>query len=415
MSEVIIIGAGPYGLSLAAHLRGRGIGCRVFGRPMGNWRSRMPQGMHLKSDGFASNLFDPGWSFTLKEFCRQQNIGYADEGVPVAIENFIAYGEAFQRRFVPGVEEREVVGLADAPGGFAATLDDGEIVAAGKVVVAVGISDFPYLPPVFADVPAAYLSHASQHAALDAFRGREVAIVGSGSSAIDLAALLHEMGAGVRLVARRPQLRFHDRTERGDRRWFDDSRRPVTGIGPGWRNVFYTTTPQLFRHLPDDMRRRIITQAHGPAGGWFMRDRILGKVPIVEGMTPQRTAVKDGRITLQLAGPDGREQTVSADHVIAATGYKVDLRAVKFLEPELRERIAAFDHAPVLSRHFETSVPGLYVVGPAASWSFGPLFRFVHGVGFATPRVARHVASSVERRPVAAGTAGTAAALAARR
>jgi len=405
VSEVIIVGAGPYGLSIAAHLRACGVGFRIFGRPMGNWRTRMPRGMHLKSDGFASNLYDPGWSFTLKNFCQQQNIAYADEGVPVAVDKFIAYGEAFQRRFAPGVEERAVVALDRAPDGFAATLDDGEIVVGRKVIVAIGISDFPYLPPVFDGIAPNFLSHASQHADLEQFRGREVAVVGSGSSAIDLAALLHEGGAGVRLIARRPQLRFHDRTERGDRRWFDDNRRPVTGIGPGWRNVFYTTTPQLFRHLPDDKRRRIITQAHGPAGGWFMRDRIIGKVPVVEGLTPQRAAVKDGRIQLRLAGSDGHEETVSADHVIAATGYKVDLRAIGFLGRELRDRINTLDQAPVLSRHFETSVPGLYVVGPAASWSFGPLFRFVHGVGFAAPRVARHLAATAERRPIVAGAA----------
>ena len=410
MSDVVIIGAGPYGLSVAAHLRARGVGFRIFGRPMGNWRTRMPQGMHLKSDGFASNLYDPGWSFTLKEFCRQQDVAYADEGVPVAVDKFIAYGDAFQRRFAPSVEERMVVALDRSGAGFAATLDDGEIVVAKQVVVAIGISDFPYLPPVFTGLPDTYLSHASQHCDLSWLRGREVAIVGSGSSAVDLAALLHEGGAGVRLIARRPQLRFHDRTERGDRRLFDDSYRPVTGIGPGWRNVFYTTTPQFFRYLPQDMRRRIITQAHGPAGGWFMRDRIIGRVPIDEGFTPQRVEIKDNRIHLQLAGRDGSEKAVSADHVIAATGYKVDLRAVKFLGAELRGAIEAPEEAPVLSRHFETSVRGLYFVGPASSYSFGPLFRFVHGVGFATPRVARHLAAAVERRPMVA-----AAALAARR
>ena len=410
MSEVIIIGAGPYGLSIAAQLRSRGVGLRIFGRPMLNWQTRMPRGMMLKSDGYATNLCAADAGFTLKDFCREHGVPYADEGIPVSLENFIAYGEAFQRRFVPGLEQRRVVGLDRNADGFAVMLDDGEVVAGRKVVLAIGISDFPYVPPVFADIPADFLSHASHHAAMDAFRGREVAVVGSGSSAIDLAALLHENGASVSLVARRPHLRFQRRTELGDRRLLAEGLRPNTGIGPGWRNVFYTYAPQLFRHLPEEMRLRIIAKAHGPAGGWFMRDRVVGRVTIIEGVAPRRAEVKDGRIHLQLTGPDGSEQSVSADHVIAATGYKVDLRAVKFLGEELRHQIASIEQAPVLSRHFETSVPGLYVVGPAAAYSFGPLFRFVYGVGFAAPRVARHLAASVERRPIVQG-----AALAARR
>jgi thioredoxin reductase len=401
VTEVIIIGAGPYGLSLAAHLRSLGVGYRIFGRTMFNWRTKMPKDMLLKSDPYASNLSDPAGALTLQEFCRSRGIAYDHEAIRVTLDNFIAYGEAFRQRFVSDLEEKYVVSLDRTEDGFAAMLDDGEIVIGQQVVMAIGVSDFPYLPPLFAQAPQGAVSHAAQHSDLGIFRGREVAIVGAGSSAVDLAALLHEGGASVHVVARRPDWRFHGRGKLGNTRPIAERvRAPNTGIGPGWRNIFYTRTPQLFRYLPPEMRQRHVEQTHGPAGGWFMRDRIVGKVPFIGGVTPRLVEAQDGRVLLRLVGSDGAEQTLSVDHVIAATGYRIDLRRVKFLAEPLRRQIRLIAQAPELSAQFETSVPGLYVIGPAAAYSFGPVCRFVLGAGFTTPRIARHLAHSVVRRPM---------------
>src|SRR5216684_8632385 len=90
--DVAIIGAGPYGLSVAAHLRGLGVPFRIFGRPMDSWLAHMPKGMMLKSDGFASNIYDPGGGFTLEKFCAQRGIEYANMGIPVRLDTFTAYG-----------------------------------------------------------------------------------------------------------------------------------------------------------------------------------------------------------------------------------------------------------------------------------------------------------------------------------
>src|SRR2546423_8456353 len=109
MLETVIIGAGPYGLSVAAHLRGLGVAFRIFGRPMDSWLSHMPKGMMLKSDGFASDIYDPARQFTLKQFCAEQGITYADIGIPIRLDAFTAYGFAFRERMVPELEERLVV------------------------------------------------------------------------------------------------------------------------------------------------------------------------------------------------------------------------------------------------------------------------------------------------------------------
>jgi cation diffusion facilitator CzcD-associated flavoprotein CzcO len=406
VTEVIIIGAGPYGLSIAAHLRSLGIGYRIFGRTMYNWRAKMPAGMLLKSDPFASNLSDPAGALSLKNYCAAQNIPYDDEAIRVSLETFLAYGDAFQRRFVPDVDERLVVAVEPTGNGFAVKLEDGEVVSGQKVIVGIGISDFPYIPPVLSQIPAPFLSHAADHGELERFRGKEVAVVGAGSSGIDLAALLHEAGAEVQVVMRQKQLKFHDRTPLGNARpMMTRLRAPNTGIGPGWRNVFYTRTPQLFRYLPQDRRVRTVLGTHGPAGGWFMRDRVVGKVAVHAGLAPQSAEIRDGRVQLQLAGPDVASQTLAVDHVVACTGYKVDVDAIGFLGDKVRQRIALVGRAPELSAHFETSVPGLYVVGPAAAFSFGPNFRFVVGCEFTAPRIAGHLARTMPRRSMVQGAA----------
>ncbi|WP_029721926.1 FAD-dependent monooxygenase, partial [Saccharopolyspora rectivirgula] len=136
--EVAIVGAGPYGLSLAAHLRRAGVGYRQFGFPMSLWRSRMPRGMYLKSQGFASNLSDPDETHTLRNFCLETGREYADYGLPVSLETFVDYGEWFQLNRGLEVEEVLVTSIRQTARGFLLELADGATAEAEKVVVAVG-------------------------------------------------------------------------------------------------------------------------------------------------------------------------------------------------------------------------------------------------------------------------------------
>ena len=200
--DVAIIGAGPYGLSLAAHLSARGVSYRHFGVPMWLWRSAMPKGMFLKSQGFASNLSDPEGTHTLEAFCRATGRPYQSYGLPVPLDTFTSYGQWFQHELGLKVEEVLVTGLAQRPGGFGLTLADGEQLTARQVVVAIGVEHFAYVPPPLSDLPAAACTHSSAHADLAAFGGQDVVVVGAGQSALESAALLHEHGAAVRVLAR---------------------------------------------------------------------------------------------------------------------------------------------------------------------------------------------------------------------
>ena len=178
MIETAIIGAGPYGLSIAAHFRGSGIPFRIFGRPMDSWVAHMPQGMMLKSDGFASNIYDPDDKFTLRHFCEARRIEYADMGIPVKLSTFGDYGLAFQDRMVPELEEKMVVGIERQANGFALRLDDGEEFKVRRVVLAVGITHFEHLPQNLAHLPAEFLTHSYRHHDLAPFKGRSVVVSG---------------------------------------------------------------------------------------------------------------------------------------------------------------------------------------------------------------------------------------------
>ncbi len=398
-TDVAIVGAGPYALSLAAHLAARNVDHVMIGTPMAGWMTGMPKGMQLKSEGFASSLFDPGSRFTLKRYCGENGIGYADIDKPVDIATFIAYGLDFQRQATLGVEKDQVTSLDRAPGGFVLRLAHGGSLHCRRAVLATGIKPFHHRPEPVEGLPAELSTHASDHHALDGFAGRDVTVLGGGSSAIDLAALLHEAGATVRLVARRGSLYIHTRSIWPRPLW-ERVRHPMSGIGPSWRSFLFTNLPFAFHHLSEERRLRIVKNHLGPAAGWFMNGR-LDNVTKLLGYRLDAAAVSGDRVRLDLAAPGGAPRSIMTDHVISATGYRIDVRRYDFLSDTLRAQMATVTNTPILSSRFETSVPGLFVIGPATANSFGPVMRFVVGAGFTAQRLGRHLA--VGRR--AAGAA----------
>jgi thioredoxin reductase len=395
--DVAIVGAGPYGLSLAAHLKAAGVDFRIFGSPMDFWLKHMPKGMHLKSEGFASSLYDPGSLFTLEAYCKERGLPYAHIGTPVPLEVFSSYGLEFQKRFVPELEEQRVTSLRRAPAGFQVTLSNGEVFTARRIVAAVGLTYYAYLPPELAAVPADFVTHSSKHSTLDQFKGREVAVVGAGASALDLAALLHQAGASVQVVARVPAIRFHAPPDNLNPSWLDRLRTPITGIGPGWKLLLCTNLPLVFRQMPEEFRLEKVRRILGPAPCWFIKEQVVGKVGFNLGVAITEATVQNGRISLQLTDNSGTKKTLTADHVIAATGYKSDLRRVAFLDSEILSGIRFVEQTPALSSNFESTVRNLYFVGITAANTFGPLLRFAYGAGFAAPRLSKHLARTASR------------------
>ena len=365
------------------------------------WRSQMPRGMVLKSEGFASNLADPKSALTLARYCGESRLPYSDLGLPVPRETFASYGLEFQRRFVPNLDTRSVVRIDRSLRGFEIGLEDGGTATAGKVVLAVGLTYFADVPAVLSTLPEEFVTHSSRHCKFEQFQGRDVVVIGGGASAIDVAAALLEAGAVVQVIARQPAIHFHDAPSEAKRSLLEQLRAPMNGLGPGWRSLACVEAPLLFHLMPERFRLEVARRHLGPAAGWTTKQQVAGKIPFHLGYNIRRATVEGQRVCLDLEHTTGSTKRLSADHIIAATGYRVDLNRLPFLNSQLRAEIRSAADAPVLSSHFESSVPGLYFIGFAAANSFGPLLRFVYGARFTARRLSRHLAAS--RSPLVIG------------
>lgn len=392
---VAIVGAGPYGLSAAAHLRAAGVNVHVLGNEMSSWRD-MPRGMLLRSPWRASSISDPDGSLSLAAF-------EADRGAPVdrpiPLADFVHYGRWFQRRAVPDLDRRRVARVRRDGDSFALDLSDGDRLQAGEVVMATGLATYSHLPHVLAGLAPGRLTHTHDVTDPGAFSGQRVLVVGGGQSAFETGALVHEAGAAVELVMRKPRVNWLTRSaflHGGDgavRRMLY----PDTDVGPPVLSQI-VAHPRLFRRFPRRLQRRIAYRSIRPAASDWLRARMDGAtVTTGRGVLTARE-VGDAVV---VALDDGSERTV--DHVLAGTGYRLDVRSHPLLAPELVREIATEDGYPRLSRGFESSVGGLRFVGALAAISYGPVMRFVSGTTLTSAELAASIAAKTAATPAPAG------------
>lgn len=396
--DVAIIGAGPYGLSVAAHLHAAGVHYRHFGMPMRLWQAAMPKGMFLKSQGFASNISHPSGTHTLAAFCQATNRPYASYGLPVPLDTFVNYGQWFQSGLDLEIDEVLVSDLTQRDDGFELNLGGAERVLARKVIVAIGVEHFAYVPEFLAGLPSALCTHSSVHTDLAAFRGQEVIVVGAGQSALESAALMHEHGAAVQVLARKQRVAWNGEPLPLDRPLLQRLREPEAGLGSGLGTWFYSNHPDLFRHLPQGTRVHRARTALGPAGACWLRSRVEGQFPVLAGHTVTSAESTEGRVHLGVTAPDGTRRELEADHVIAGTGYRVDLSRLPFLSPTIGSGLRTVAGSPAVGHDYQSSIAGLYFIGPAVAPTFGPVMRFVFGTWHAAPAVARQLVRASGKR-----------------
>ncbi|MFL5941138.1 MAG: FAD-dependent oxidoreductase [Gaiellaceae bacterium] len=378
--DVLIVGAGPYGLSAATHLRARDrLDVRIFGDPMSFWRG-MPRGTLLRSRWEASHIAHPSGSLTLDVFKDESGQRF---DAPIPLERFVEYGRWVQEHVAPDAENRRVRSVARNGRGFAVTLEDASVVHAGRVVVAAGIEPFASRPAEFADLPAASVTHSSRHDDFSGFSGASVVVVGGGQSALETAALLHEAGAQIEVIARRPTLNW---LKGGVIQRKLGPFKPIfyapTDVGPiGMSRLL--AAPRAFRLFPRQTQEAMARRAIRPAGAKWLKSRLVD-VPLTMGRTVTRARNGNG---VQLELDDGTSRHV--DHVVLGTGYRVDVAGYAFLDREIVDSIHSVNGYPVLRKGLESSVAGLHFLGAPAAWSFGPLMRFVSGTWWAGRSLAR--------------------------
>jgi len=392
--EVVIIGAGPYGLSLAAHLAELKIGHRIFGRPMQFWSqiAEAADKRYLKSYCFGTNLSSPKPGFTFSDYNTPRNLETFE---PCSMSNFAAYGRWFQENQVPWVEPVSVSQVQLQDGRFAISLSNGERLTANQVIVATGLANFANVPSALSSASPSSVTHTSDIATFSSFKGSRVAVLGAGQSALEAAVLLHEAGAEPTLLVRERSISWHSRIERRRSLW-RRLRSPITGLGTGPKAWALTRFPRALHRMPDRFRTRVV-KTHLPAeGAWWLRERFDSKVPV--HFSTEVIEAHQNCTGVSLLLRDSKEQAVhqmTVDHVIAGSGYTVDIDRLTFLDEALRASISRIECSPKLNSTFESSIPGLRFVGAASAMSFGPLFRFVVGADYTARTISRHLASQV--------------------
>jgi thioredoxin reductase len=383
-SDVAVIGAGPYGLAAAAHLKAAGIETTVFGRVLEFWKNQMPAGMLLRSTWDASHISDPEARLTLDRYHAVQGI---ERATPISRDTFIEYGSWFQRQVVPDLDERQVVRLERDDKGFRLLLEDAETVRARRVVIATGIAPFAFRPSTFDHIPRDLASHSANHSDLKVFAGKELIVIGGGQSAIESAALLKETGSRVELLVRAWRIRWlHSRELM--RHPFSPFRKlffPPTDVGPPGLNQI-AARPDWFKRIPRRWQAGFAYRCIRPAGAAWLKSRTAG-IRITTGRSVVSAKPVGDRLSIMLN--DGSSRDV--DHVLLATGYRVNILRYTFLAPELVSSIRCNEGYPELSPGFECSIPGLHFLGAPAARTFGPLMRFVSGTAYAARELVRCV------------------------
>jgi len=375
-TEVVIIGAGPYGLSAAAHLKAVGVDVRIFGRPMEFWTEKMPAGMLLRSPRIASSLSAAVPAHTLEAYEAEAGIPARS---PLPLATFVAYAHWFQRQFVPNLDPREVAAVQTVEGGFRTLLEDGSSVKSKRVIVATGIGPFRHIPREFCSLPDSAVTHCYSGFDVHGYAGKKVIVIGAGQSALESAALLHEAGAKVEIIAKISTLRWI-----GQHPWLHHLG-PISSmlyskhdVGPAGISRL-VAAPNLVRNLPLFWRDKIRKRAVRPAGSNWLPARLKDVVVKTDRSVTKAQSIGS---QVELSLDDG--STSSADHIILGTGYSVDITRYNFLTPEIVERVQVIGGYPVLRSGFRSSLPGLYFIGATAARSFGPLLYFVTGAEFAS-------------------------------
>lgn len=364
-TDLLIIGAGPFGLAIAAQAAHDGIEHVIVGKPMEFWRQNMPKGMFLRSA--CDWHLDPLDVHTIEAYV--QSVGKTPNEVePLSLEFYLSYVEWFQKQkniqplpvFIKNLESRN--------DHFLATAEDGDVIKAKRVVLAPGFKHFTNIPTELKiKLPEHRYQHTCEFIDFSDARNKRYLIIGGRQSAFEWAALLVEAGASAVHVSHRHAS-------------------PVFGIAEwGWINKVVddmVENPNWFRRLSqsekDAISHRMWAEGRLKLEPW-LATRINNDHVRLWPNTELASCIEqsDGELSATLTNGE----TLNVDHIVLATGYKVNIAQLPILATgNLLERLETQNGYPVLDDHFETSIPGLFITSMPAGQDFGPFFGFTVSV-----------------------------------
>lgn len=375
MLQTLIIGAGPFGLTLAAHLKQQDIDHLVVGKPMEFWEKNMPEGMYLRS-GCDWHL-DVSGKYTMEAFLVQKQLSVADVE-PIALAFYLEYVRWFVEQTQPNIRASYVTDLKKTAQGFVATLEDGSLVAAQNVVVAVGFQYFTYTPDeLMAVLPPGRYKHTCHAVHLDQYAHKRVLIIGGRQSAFEWTALLCEKEAAHVHVCYRHETPQFAAAHWG---WVMDV---VNNIGE---------QPEWFRSLNDEekehYRYRLWAEGRLKVEPWLderVHQATVSLHPQTHVVSTEITSANTIKVGLS------NNEILEVDEIITATGYKVDTHKVPFLNPLLLAELQCTNGFPCLDTHFQSNIPGLFFTSFMAGQDFGPFFGFTIAVRTAAKLIAQEL------------------------
>lgn len=376
--DVIILGAGPYGLSVAAHLKKRGVELRIFGKPMSFWQEHMPHGMLLRSRWWDTSLSDPDRKYSIADYLRYLKIPPFD---PMPGKMIVDYGLWFARSAIPDIDTTDIVEIKRGGELFTVRLTDGRVLSTKNIVLAPGLAYYAYWPEQFSNIPKRYISHTFDNEEFTLLRGKRVVVIGSGQSALENSALMSEAGVDVQIIHRSPIDWLGEPKEKNILQYL---RSPKAPISDGWDNWILGNIPYIFQKMPRSIKNDYLSGKgkNGPAGSHWLIPR-LKNVTMHSGQTVVKVGQTNRYLKLTLTG--GKE--ITADRIVLATGYRLDVNKLPMLVPTILKEIRQYRGSPALNSYFESSIRGLYFAGFSSYMSFGPLFRFVAGTDATAKRI----------------------------
>lgn len=359
--NLLIVGAGPFGLSMAAYAEYQNLDYLVIGKPMSFWKENMPKGMLLRS-GCDWHLCPQG-IYTIDKFLETKQLKPEDVE-PLSLDFYLSYTEWFQEQIKVQIQDSLVQRLDHSDNQFMATLDDGHTITANNVLLAIGFRYFKNVPTELEEIiPATRFSHTCDLVNFASLKGKRCLIIGGRQSAYEWAALINENGAATIHVSHRHEM---PKFTKSDWAWVSPMMNTMTK-NPGW-----------FRNLPkqnrEEIERRFWAEGRLKLEPWLWPR--INKENIKIWPSSRVIACKElptGELEVKL--DVGERLTV--DHIILATGYKVNMENVPLLAAgNVLSKLSMQEGSPVLDENFQSNIPGLFITSMAATREFGNFFAF---------------------------------------
>ncbi|MDO7908719.1 NAD(P)-binding domain-containing protein [Paenibacillus sp. JX-17] len=354
MYDVVIIGAGPYGISLAAHAAAHKLNYKLLGYPMDFWKNQMPQNMFIRTPHDFCSFADAHDELSIERYAEATGTELV---TPLPRPIFVDYAMWFAREAGVEFTPELVTSVTLRNDIYLIETETGERLSSRNVIIATGVEHYKYVPDLLRRLPDRLVSHTLGYTDFGQYAGQRVAVIGSGQSAWEAAALLHNEGSSVELLYRRASAHY---------------------AGSREAEIEIREMGEVFYQLPLAQKQEEWGQSPGSVAH-FLRPYVEGKIPETGGVQVVRAQASEDTVILTLSDGTTRE----VDHVISASGFRINLDRVPFLGEDVRswiEREEGYPSFPRLNAAFESSQRGLYFAGPLSSHSHGPTFRFILGL-----------------------------------